>query len=133
MQNFSYLFICKTKIFIEINICYRIYFKIIQSCKNTLFCYTQTDVYKRQRILRDANEEAHRILREAKEYADQTMKIFNKAGKESMSAKELEQKRSELRKKMDTTGKKMALKTPEKKKSTLTAKDISQMCIRDSC
>ena len=42
-----------------------------------------------------------------------------------MSAKELEQKRSELRKKMDQTGKKMALKTPEKKKSTLTAKDIS--------
>ncbi len=80
---------------------------------------------RKERILRDANEEAHRILREAKEYADQTMKIFNKAGKESMSAKELEQKRSELRKKMDTTGKKMALKTPEKKKSTLTAKDIS--------
>lgn len=71
---------------------------------------------RKERILRDANEEAHRILREAKEYADQTMKIFNKAGKESMSAKELEQKRSELRKKMDQTGKKMALKTPGKEK-----------------
>lgn len=42
-----------------------------------------------------------------------------------MSAKELEKKRTELRQKMDSAGKKMALKTPEKKKSTLTAKDVS--------
>lgn len=80
---------------------------------------------RKERILKDANEEAHKILREAKEYADQTMKIFNKAGQESMSAKELEQKRAELRKKMDNTGKKIALKTPEKKKSSLQAKDLS--------
>lgn len=80
---------------------------------------------RKDRILQDANEEAHRILREAKEYADQTMKIFNKAGQETMSAKELEKKRTELRKKMDSAGKKVALKTPEKKKSTLTAKDVS--------
>ncbi len=79
----------------------------------------------KERILQDANEEAHRILREAKEYADQTMKIFNKAGQETMSAKELEKKRTELRQKMDSAGKKMALKTPEKKKSSLTAKDVS--------
>lgn len=80
---------------------------------------------RKDRIIQDANEEAHRILREAKEFADQTMKIFNKAGKESMSAKELEERRAKLRQKMDDTGKKMALKTPEKKKSNLTAKDIS--------
>nr|WP_317362462.1 endonuclease MutS2 [uncultured Blautia sp.] len=80
---------------------------------------------RKERILQDANEEAHRILREAKEYADQTMKIFNKAGQETMSAKELEKKRTELRQKMDSAGKKMALKTPEKKKSSLTAKDVS--------
>ena len=80
---------------------------------------------QKERILQNANEEAHRILREAKEYADQTMKIFNKAGSETLSAKELEKRRSELRQKMDHAGKKMALKTPEKKKSSLTAKDIS--------
>ena len=62
---------------------------------------------RKDRILQDANEEAHRILREAKEYADQTMKIFNKAGQETMSAKELEKKRTELRKKMDSAGKKI--------------------------
>ena len=45
---------------------------------------------QKEKILRNANEEAYRILRDAKEYADQTMKIFNKAGKETLSAKELE-------------------------------------------
>ena len=80
---------------------------------------------RKDKLIRNASEEAQRILREAKEYADQTMKIFNKAGQETMSAKELEKKRTELRKKMDSAGKKMALKTPEKKKSTLTARDVS--------
>lgn len=80
---------------------------------------------QKEKILRNANEEAHRILREAKEYADQTMKIFNKAGKETLSAKELEAQREKLRKQVNDTGKKIALKTPEKKKSSLTPKDIS--------
>ena len=80
---------------------------------------------QKEKILRYANEEAYRILRDAKEYADQTMKIFNKAGKETLSAKELEAQREKLRKKADHAGKKIALKTPEKKKSSLTAKDIS--------
>ena len=80
---------------------------------------------QKDKILRNANEEAYRILRDAKEYADQTMKIFNKAGKETLSAKELEAQRDKLRKKADSAGKKIALKTPAKKKSTLTAKDVS--------
>ena len=80
---------------------------------------------QKEKILRNANEEAHRILREAKEYANQTMKIFNKAGKETLSAKELEAQREKLRKRVNDTGKKIALKTPEKKKSSLTPKDIS--------
>lgn len=97
----------------------------IQTLKEQLETKQDKLEQRKDRILQEANEEAHRILREAKEYADQTMKIFNKAGQESMTARELEQKRSELRKKMDKTAKKMALKTPEKKKSTLTAKDVS--------
>ena len=80
---------------------------------------------RKERILAQANEEAHRVLREAKEYADQTMKVFNKAGKETLSTKELEQRRSELRKKMDSAGKKVALKTPPKKTSTLRPQDLS--------
>lgn len=80
---------------------------------------------RKERIIAEANEEAHRILREAKDYADQTMRIFNKAGKDSMSAKELEKHRSDLRKKMDKAGKKVALKTPAKQKSTLRPQDLS--------
>lgn len=80
---------------------------------------------RKERIIAEANEEAHRILREAKDYADQTMRIFNKAGKDSMSAKELEKHRSDLRKKMDNAGKKVALKTPQKQKSTLRPQDLS--------
>lgn len=80
---------------------------------------------RKERIIAEANEEAHRILREAKDYADQTMRIFNKAGKDSMSAKELEKHRSDLRKKMDKAGRKVALKTPQKQKSTLRPQDLS--------
>lgn len=80
---------------------------------------------RKERIIAEANEEAHRILREAKDYADQTMRIFNKAGKDSMSAKELEKHRSDLRKKMDKAGKKVDLKTPQKQKSTLRPQDLS--------
>lgn len=80
---------------------------------------------RKERIITEANEEAHRILREAKDYADQTMRIFNKIGKDSMSAKELEKHRSDLRKKMDKAGKKVALKTPQKQKSTLRPQDLS--------
>ena len=80
---------------------------------------------RKERIITEANEEAHRILREAKDYADQPMRIFNKVGKDSMSAKELEKHRSDLRKKMDKAGKKVALKTPQKQKSTLRPQDLS--------
>ena len=80
---------------------------------------------RKERIIAEANEEAHRILREAKDYADQTMRIFTKAGKDSMSAKDLEKHRSDLRKKMDKAGKKVALKTPQKQKSTLRPQDLS--------
>ena len=33
---------------------------------------------RKERILREANEEARKILADAKEYADQTMKMFHK-------------------------------------------------------
>ena len=36
----------------------------------------------RDKILRDANEEAFRILKEAKDVADETIRNFNKYGKE---------------------------------------------------
>ena len=42
MQHISYFGICKTKIFIKIHICYRIYLKVIQTGKNAFLRYSQT-------------------------------------------------------------------------------------------
>ncbi len=65
---------------------------------------------QREKILRQANEEAHAILREAKEVADETIKNFHKFGKANISAKEMEQERDRLRAKMNKAEKGMALK-----------------------
>ena len=65
---------------------------------------------RREKMIQEASEEAHRILREAKEYADETMKNFHKFGKENISVQEMEQRRQELRKKMSKAEKQMAMK-----------------------
>ena len=78
---------------------------------------------RREKIISQANEEARRILKEAKEYADETMRKFHKFGKENISAKELEQEREKLRKKMDKVDNKLSIK-PVAKTGKLTAKDL---------
>ena len=55
-----------------------------------------------------------RILREAKEYADQTMRDFQKFGKENVSVREMEQKRTALREKMNKLDKKKAKEVPKR-------------------
>ena len=80
---------------------------------------------QREKILQRANEEAHAILREAKEYADQTMRDFQKFGKSSISAKEMEKRRSDLREKMDKAGQKASLKPSERPAGTLKPSDLS--------
>lgn len=69
---------------------------------------------RKAKILQSANEEAHAILREAKEYADQTMKNFNKFGKESISAREMEAERQKLRERMNKVEKKISIKSDRK-------------------
>lgn len=66
---------------------------------------------QRDKVIRQANEEAHAILREAKEVADETIRNFHKFAKENISAKEMEQERDRLRKKMNTVEKNLTLKT----------------------
>jgi len=53
----------------------------------------------RERILKEANEEALRILQEAKDYADQTIRNYNKWSKGSGS-REMEQERNALNEKI---------------------------------
>lgn len=58
----------------------------------------------RDKIIREANEEARQILQSAKEYADQTIHDIRKLGRQGNSIDAMERKRTELRKKMEKTG-----------------------------
>ena len=78
----------------------------------------------RDAILQKAREEAQTILREAKEYADDAIRKYNKLGKESDAAKQMEQERAKLREKMSGLQSKMGLNEPKKPKKELTAKDL---------
>lgn len=64
---------------------------------------------RRERILRNANEEAARILKEAKEFADQTFKELNSFSK-SGNTKALENSRRNVREKLGNTREKLAIK-----------------------
>lgn len=80
---------------------------------------------QKDRILRQANEEAHTILREAKEYADQTMKLFHKFQKDHVDTAAVEKERQNLRQRMSAREKQMAIKPDVRKaKKELTAKDL---------
>ena len=65
---------------------------------------------QRDRIIRQANEEAHAVLREAKEYADQTMKMFHKFQKDHVDLSAVEKERQNLRKHMNKAEKGMTQK-----------------------
>ncbi|MDO5425598.1 MAG: endonuclease MutS2 [Eubacteriales bacterium] len=96
----------------------------IKSLKAQLEQKTEKLNDSRDRILREANEKARKILQEAKDYADETIKTFNKYGKDGMNAKAMEQERAKLREKMSSVEKDLALKNQKKTKKTLTAKDL---------
>jgi len=73
---------------------------------------------QKERILRDANEQARKILQDAKDYADQTIRDLNKvASGKATSMKDLENKRSGLRDKLSKTDEQLALKRENAKKN----------------
>ena len=65
---------------------------------------------QRERILREANEQAHSILADAKATADETMRNFHKFGKNGIDSAAMERERERLRKKMNTAEKGMQRK-----------------------
>ena len=73
---------------------------------------------QKERILRDANEQARKILQDAKDYADQTIRDMNKlaAGKID-NMKEMEKKRSAVRDKLSKTDERLALKKEQARKN----------------
>lgn len=96
----------------------------IERLKSRLEQKQETLDASRERILREANEQAHAILREAKEYADTAIKNFHKFGKEGMTAREMEMERSRLREKMTSVENKISMKSTRKAAGTLEAKDL---------
>ncbi|MCD7736346.1 MAG: endonuclease MutS2 [Lachnospiraceae bacterium] len=78
----------------------------------------------RDAILQNAREEAREILRDAKEYADETIRKFNKLGKESDSSRKMEKERTKLREKLSENDKGLGIKAGKKPKKELTGKDL---------
>lgn len=62
----------------------------------------------REKILRQANEEAYQILKEAKELADETIRNFNKYGQAGAPMSQMEKERTNLRNKMSDKEKKLS-------------------------
>lgn len=79
----------------------------------------------KERILREANEQARQILQEAKDMADETIRDFNKVGSGS-DIKELEKKRQKIREKIDEKNKKITLKKEEPPKKSLDPKKLKK-------
>lgn len=65
---------------------------------------------RKDKLLKNAAEEAQRILREAKETADQTIKQINKLSADSGLNKQLEAQRAKLREKLKEADDKLAIK-----------------------
>ncbi len=62
----------------------------------------------KDKILRDANEEAYRILKEAKDLADETIRNFNKYGQGSAPMSQMERERTKVRDKMSEKEKRLS-------------------------
>ena len=75
----------------------------IRSLRNALQKKQDRLDEQKEKILRDAREQAGAILQEAKDYADETMKNFHKFGKANISVKEMEAERARLREKIKNT------------------------------
>lgn len=83
----------------------------------------------RDKILREANEQAFNILKEAKDIADETIRNFNKYGTSQVPMSEMEKERTKIRNKMTDTQKKMA---DQKKNATPNHKVPKKLRIGDS-
>ena len=72
---------------------------------------------RKEKLLRQASEEAQKILREAKETADQTIRNINRLAASSGVNKELEAERTRLREQMEKADQRLAVKAKGPKKT----------------
>lgn len=88
----------------------------IQKLKAELTMKQERMEKSKERILRDANQEANRILQEAKDYADETIRKFNKWQSQGGFNKEMEAERQALRGRLNETGEKITIQKNTSKK-----------------
>lgn len=72
----------------------------VEKLKSQLHAKHEKLDLRRDAILQKATDEAQEILREAKQYADQTMRDFQKFGKNNVDVREMERQRQALRERM---------------------------------
>jgi len=92
----------------------------IEQLKQKLAKKTESLEASRERMLKEAREEANRILNEAKEFADQSIRRYNKWLQEGGNIKEMEEERSKLRERLSES----ASTLPKKK--TKQPKDLAK-------
>ena len=78
----------------------------------------------RERILKEANEEARDILQKAKDVADETIRNFHKYGN-ATPMKEMEKQRQKVGKEVAKKNAKLSIQPQAKPAGTLTAKDLT--------
>lgn len=83
----------------------------------------------KDKILREANEEAFRIIKEAKDLADETIRNFNKYGQGGAPISQMEKERTNLRSKLSEKEKKLS---GIKKAEVSNHKPPKNLCIGDS-
>jgi DNA mismatch repair protein MutS2 len=96
----------------------------IEQLKKNLTRKNESIEASRDRLLKEAKEQAAKILQEAKEYADQSIRRYNKWLQDGGNIKDMEAERSSLRERLsgnDITNTKSKQKS---KKSATSAKDL---------
>lgn len=89
----------------------------IEALKKKLTVKNEKIDAAKEKILREANEKAREILQEAKDFADDSIRKYNKWGKQSGLQKEMEAERAALRDKLGKADSKLVRKTKTNKKN----------------
>ena len=100
------------------------YKREIKELKSRLSAKHEKLDQNRDKIIQKAVEEANAILRDAKQYADQTMRDFQKFGKDHVDVRQMEKERQELREKMNKLEKKASAQKKPTAASNLKPKDL---------
>lgn len=87
-----------------------LYKKEISSLKHKLEDKQERMDKSRDKILREANEQALAIIKEAKDFADESIRNFHKFGQNHATASEMEKERAKLRTKISDTQKQLSPK-----------------------